>query len=523
MKKLVYLFLCTAVLAGCSSSGVTPPGPTNPSGVAGTWSGTGTRGDDGQAFTIAMVVTGSGPSVSATATFEGALNAPNVSLTGTMTGNTLTLSGAGGNLQLSGTMAGSSLSGSGSALLQNGATLPFTFSLNQTAGDPTNPTPPTDPTNPPTDDGTCANTWNQNVTAPTTLTNTPSSCDYLLEGYVEITSTLTIEPGVVVRARQDANIVVDGGAIIAAGNAQNRIVLEGLNHVAGYWGGINVFEGRESRLEYLDLKDAGQNCTYLWCDKAGLILDDVTLSLANTTVSNSYVHGASVGSDVVFTSFADNRFYGNTWAGLVIAPETVGYLDAGSDYLGADAPNGTPFVGVGGNLDSGNERVWRKLNAPYLVDGYLDIEGGTLTLEPGVEMVFGDDGWLTVKGNGELRAVGTAAQPITFKGRQAQLGYWDGITFWDSDWEGNQLSYVQISHSGSTEKSIYAYAAVRLRNQSRVNINNSVISDNAHFGVACDEQSEYVGSPTLVLGPGNTFSNNASGDIDPECEAAMTP
>ena len=145
------------------------------------------------------------------------------------------------------------------------------------------------------------------------------------------------------------------------------------------------------------------------------------------------------------------------------------------------------------------------------------MEGGALVLEPGVEIVFGEESWLTVRGNGVLSAVGTAAAPITFRGLVAQPGYWDGITIWDSPWEGNVLSYVQIHHSGFTGGALDAYGAVRLRDDSRVNISSSVIADNAQFGVSCDEPSNYGGSPNLVLGAGNAFSNNAAGDIDPDC------
>ena len=532
MKKLVYVLLCVFVLAGCSDSGVTPPAPTQPN-IAGAWSGTGTRGDDNRAFTITMTVTENGPGISATATFAGALIADNVSLTGSMNGTTLTLSGPGGNVQLSGVVAGTTLSGNGSALLQSGATLPFTFALSQTAGDPTNPTnpPPSDPTNPtppaptpPTDDGTCANTWNRDVTVPTTLTNTASVCDYLLEGFVEISSTLTIEPGVVVRASQDASLWVDGGQILAVGTPEARITLEGLNHIAGYWDGIRVVEGRESQFDYVDLKDAGQVCSVQWCPDAGLILDDITVSFTNSSVSNSYVHGFHATGDVLFTRFENNRFYNNTWAGVVIDGNYAPMLDVASDYSGGAEPNGTPFVLIAnGSQTAGKEFRWKKLSAPYLIGGYFNVEGGTLVLEPGVEMVFGSEAWMWVEGNGVLSAVGTAAEPIIFRGSQPEPGHWDGLTFDDSPWESNKLEYVEIRHSGNTEGIVSAYAAVRLEYAGRVEISNSVIADNAKYGIACDEQSEYVGSPVLTLGPGNTFSNNASGDIDPACNDAMTP
>ena len=376
------------------------------------------------------------------------------------------------------------------------------------------------PTTPPTS-GPCAVTIVDDISVPTTFVNTASDCDYLLQGFIEVTSTLVIEPGVVIQAAQDTRLRVDGGQILAVGTPNARITFEGVNHIAGYWSQIGFIEGRESRFEYVDIKDAGQVCTdYAFCPDAAFVLGGVTLSFTNSTISNSYVHGLYTEDNVLFTKFENNRFYNNVWAGVVIDGNYVPVLDAASDYVGGAEPNGTPYVVIGGGRQSeGKEFRWKKLNAPYLIADEVDFGayGGTLILDPGVEMVFGKDGGLTIDGNGVLKAIGTAAAPIIFRGLVEQPGYWDGITIWDSPWEGNELSYVQMRHSGSTGAGLPAEGAVSLRYNSRININNSVISDNAQYGVTCDEQSDYVGSPVLVLGLGNTFSNNGSGDVDPDC------
>jgi len=390
---------------------------------------------------------------------------------------------------------------------------------NPTNPDPTNPTPTPTPTQP--DDGTCTNVWNQNVTVPTTLSDTPKLCDYLLEGFVDISSRLIIEPGVVIRAKQDAIIWVDGGEFLAVGDAQNRITFEGLNHIEGYWKGIRFAEARESRIEYVDLKDAGQVCTTIWCTNGALILDDVTVSVTNSTVSNSYVHGLNATGDVLFTKFENNRFYGNAWAGVFVDAKYIPMLDTASDYLGEGANNGTPYVLIGsGDLEDGDTRSWKNLNAPYLIGGYLNIEGGIVVIEPGTTVVFGEEDWLHVEGNGELRAIGTAEARITFRGKVEKPGYWDGITFWDSNWEENELSYVDIKHSGNVSGLLDAYGGVRMKNTSSLKINNSSFSDNDQYGIACDESDAYD-TVTLTLGAGNTFSNNTAGDIDPDCE--VTP
>ena len=379
------------------------------------------------------------------------------------------------------------------------------------------PTPPGPPTS-----GPCAVTIADDISVPTTFVNTASECDYLLQGFIEVTSTLVIEPGVVVQAAQDTTLRVDGGQISAVGTPDARITFGGINPIAGYWDGIEFIEGRESRFEYVDIRDAGQVCTlYLECPDAALILEDVTVSFANSTVSNSYVDGLYAKEDVLFTKFENNRFYNNVWAGIVVSGNYVPVLDVASDYVGGAEPNGTPYIVIAsGRQSEGKEFRWKKFNAPYLIATYFDAYGGSLIIDPGVEIVFSEDGSLTIRDNGVLKAIGTAAAPIIFRGAVEQPGYWDGITIWDSPWEGNELSYVQMQHSGSTGAGLPAEGAVSLRYNSRVNINNSVISDNAQYGVTCDGNST-VGIPELALGPGNTFSSNGSGDVDPDCE--VTP
>lgn len=386
---------------------------------------------------------------------------------------------------------------------------------------PTNPNT-NQPNNPPTGNSdNCTYVLSDNITVPSKLVNTPSSCDYLLEGYVNVSSTLVIEPGVLIKAKQDAILWVDGGQIIANGTATAPITMEGLNHISGYWEGIRFAEGRESSFDYFHLKDAGQVCTSLWCPDAGFILDDVTVSFSNSSVSNSYVHGFHATGNVLFKRFENNRFYGNVWAGIVISANYIDFLDSASDYRGETNPNGNPYVLLAnGDLESGETRVWKNLNAPYLISGYLNIEGGIVSIDPGATVVFDEKAWMTVRNNGALRAMGTADKRISFIGKVEKPGYWDGIRFWDSNWDTNEFSYVDFMHSGDTDNLLSAYGAVRLMYSSSLKVSNSTFANNAQFGVACDEPDEFD-TVTLILGAGNTFSNNAAGDIDPAC--GVTP
>ncbi|MBX2840022.1 MAG: hypothetical protein KTR35_24410 [Gammaproteobacteria bacterium] len=365
--------------------------------------------------------------------------------------------------------------------------------------------------------GGCTYVLSEDISSPTTLVNTASYCDYELDGWVEVRSVLNIEPGVVVQAKADARIVVDGGEVQADGTAQNRIVFEGLSHVSGYWRGIDIIGGRASVFDHVDVKDAGQVCHISFCPDAGFIIDDISISITNTTVSNSYVHGMSIFDDVNLTAFSNNRFFGNVWAGLVIEAELVPILDSDSDYLGVGDENGQPFVRISsGRQERGEVFRWKSLNAPYFIGSYFYVEGGILYLEPGVEIVFGEDAWLNVEGNGVIQSMGTEGSPNLFRGLVEQPGYWDGIELYDSPWPENTFSYTTISHTGSLENLSSTYAALRLE-ESQVTLIRSRFVDNDQWGIWCNEDRHPYEPSIIYDGLGNQFVRNRAGDYSANC------
>ena len=371
---------------------------------------------------------------------------------------------------------------------------------------PDNPLPPDNPPDPdePPADGACANVLRGSIDLPTTLVNTPSECDYLLEGQLEVGSTLRVEPGVVVRATLSSRIVVEEADFIAVGTPENRILFEGLEHAQGYWGGIYLNDARPSRIEYVDIKDAGQTCKS--CE-GGLQLSKVVTSLVSSSVSNSFTHGLSVDNNVEFTAFAENRFYGNALAGVRTEEgRAVPQFDTASDYLGLEKPNGRPYVDVKVTVsvkDVG-ERVWKQLNAPYYVDA-LGVTDGVLVLEPGVEMIFPKEYRLTFKSRGSLRAVGTANDPIIFRGEKAEREHWSGLWFDQTGSRQHVLEHVDIRDT---------WTAVFLKWGVNLKISNSRIQNSTN-GVTCDVL--LFQDTILELGPNVTFET-ANREVDEDCK-----
>jgi hypothetical protein len=394
--------------------------------------------------------------------------------------------------------------------------LTLVSACNQTPTNPPVGNPPPPPVgNPPPATGQCAITIKNDITVPTLAKNSSAACDYLMDDIINVRSTLTIEPGVVIRFSQDSRLWVDGGEIVAVGRPDARIVMQGVSPIQGYWKGI-LFgtQAGNTRLEYVDLMDAGKTCTLIYCAQAAITGDGGgQLTLKNSSISNSYVNGAVLGSELV--AFSNNRFYNNRWHGLVVDADNVPLLDTASDYTGGSAPNGDPYVALGRGSKVAHAATWKKLNAPYKVNGYISLED-TLSLEPGITMLFDSNGagqgaTVHIEANGSLHALGTAANPITFT-RLPSVQAWGGILFDPyNTTTDTRFEYVQMSYGGDND--LVAHAFVNL-DSAKVYIANSSFLNSLHLAISCG----YLRPPLLTLEPGNTFSGNAGGDVSSDCQ-----
>ena len=365
--------------------------------------------------------------------------------------------------------------------------------------------------------GQCANVFSADITVPSRLVNGPAACDYLLTGFVYIKSLLVIEPGVIVKADKDAVIWVEGGDLIAVGNAGSRITLQGFSPLQGYWDGINIStRAGEVRLEYVDIKDAGQTCSTTGCRPAALSgFGGGQVTLKNSSISNSYVNGAILEEWLV--GFSNNRFYNNRWHGLVIDADRVALLDKPSDYVGGTQPNGFTGIRLQGGSEVTKAVTWKKLGAPYFLSSFVKVSN-VLTLEPGVKLI-GDGGWLSIDVGGTLRAIGTATEAIEFTGITQTPGAWDGLQFSVyNTGRNNRLEYVKLSYGGGESSELVTNGTIT-NYSAGIYIANSSISHSSRWGISCTDKDEAL----VQLGPNNTFGNNALGDVDPDCNPMPAP
>ncbi|UCC52731.1 MAG: hypothetical protein JSV68_01950, partial [Anaerolineaceae bacterium] len=88
--------------------------------------------------------------------------------------------------------------------------------------------------------------------------------------------------------------------------------------------------------------------------------------------------------------------------------------------------------------------TWTLAGSPYLIDGDIIVPTGeTLSIEPGVEVIF--QSWYKLTVNGTLDAVGTEAEPILFTASNK----WLGIRFVNASDE-SQLTHVIVERGQAT-------------------------------------------------------------------------
>jgi PKD repeat protein len=172
--------------------------------------------------------------------------------------------------------------------------------------------------------------------------------------------------------------------------------------------------------------------------------------------------------------------------------------------------------------------TWNVAGSPYLIEGDITIPAGdTLTVEPGVEVLFQGFYGLTV--NGILQAVGTEGAPILFGGGHPSAG-WTSIDIYDAA-DGTQLTYVIVENA--------SHAAFRIENASPL-ISYSTIRNNEGGGIRLvnsnarlignqiiDNNNESPGGGIYMIDSpnpeltGNIISNNTV--VNANCGFSCTP
>lgn len=351
--------------------------------------------------------------------------------------------------------------------------------------------------------------------------NIANCADYLVTGRGFIFGDLVIEAGTRVVFGNGASLVnTGGGSLQAVGTAEDPIHFIGENPVPGYWQGM-VFSANNplNELTHVVVDGAGSGSPgYGDTNDTNIgVRNNARVKISNTTIRNSAGYGLLVRA-ADLSGFADNRFEGIAGAPIHLPSNQLGNLDGASDYDGtADNPNGDAYLEVeDSTLET--DQTWPKINLPYRLERGNNhrIDGAHLTIEPGAVFEFESSAELQVLDDGALTAVGTADEPIIFRGFQEGQGVWDGILFGSND-ARNELEHVVVDGAGAGglgASSLDANVAVFGTNAS-LKLSNSTISNSGGFGIYLGNTATVEPADPESAEANNTFENNADGNVGP--------
>jgi len=289
---------------------------------------------------------------------------------------------------------------------------------------------------------------------------------------VEGNARLTLAPGTTVVADAGVAITVrDSASISVAGIASSPVFFRGANAEPGYWTGLQIFSSNVlQQFSHTNLSDV---------DIGIDIVDGSTLGLLESLVVNN-----------------------EETAGVRIPAALANNLVGSASFT-----NDSGDVAITANRVTPEEPLHLPdLGAPYFIENNLIVDG-EVSIAPGVEVLMGHDTQLLVSTRGSLNLEGTALTPITLAGREAVPGYWNGVLFSGSTSNLNQFKFVTIAYGGgdlTRDGNINIISA-----DTRLNIENSIISNSAGYGVWLDNTA-----PGLTV-IDSTFVDNELGDFRP--------
>ena len=214
------------------------------------------------------------------------------------------------------------------------------------------------------------------------------------------------------------------------------------------------------------------------------VSQEVTWSSSNTSLAtvsaDGVVTGVSVGSvDITATSTVDT-----TKSDM----ETLSVTAVATD---CSSPEELPSV-------LNNDTTFVAGNCYRVVTGQFDVRA-ELTIQPGVTILADADTRIDIESDGVIKAVGTAAQPITIRGSTANKGFWNGVRVVSGD-ANNVLEYVNISDAGGS--STYP-SNLWLASSGKLALTNSTLSNSATNGIYITSGGQFEAFSA------NTFSANA--------------
>ncbi len=334
---------------------------------------------------------------------------------------------------------------------------------------------------------------------------------YRFDGTSIIDADVVLLPGFAAEFESDAELRVSAtGSLSAVGTADNPITFTGATEAVGFWRGVNIFSTNPlNELTNCVVAHAGSALSSGQTDRAGVYLQNsASLTLTNTRIESSGGFGFVAETGASLIDFAANVFLANTEAAVDIPATLAGMMDSGSMFAGG---NGNDWVNVDG-VSVTAAATWSALDVPYRFEDSSTTLDAAITIEAGASLAFASNAGLLIADSGSLLADASSGDPILFTAETeyasgaGTAGYWGSLNFFSNS-ASNILANVIVEFGGGqlgTGQNVSANVYVQFG--ASLNLTNSVVRSSGEYGTWTETGGTLTES-------GNTFSNNATGDV----------
>ena len=355
-------------------------------------------------------------------------------------------------------------------------------------------------------------------------------------------ATLTVEPGVVVKFSTDTGLQMGDswyqggtktadGNLYAIGTSSDSITFTSLSGKSNDWRGIfyhyySDYWGRTSTMSYCVVEKAGQNsygqsanvycksktqptisnCTLRDATGYGIYLSSSSISIINCTINSNTsegIHCEACAPTITGCTIRDNGSYPlHFQSGQLM-------IHTGNSYSG----NETELIAMDGGIIKQNYTWFNDGGEPYAVLGNITLRDATLTVEPGVVVKFSTDTGLqmgdswyqggTKTADGNLYAIGTSSDSITFTSLSGKSNDWRGIFYhYYSDYWGrtSTMSYCVVEKAG--QNSYGQSANVYCKSKTQPTISNCTISKSGGNGIYLSNASPTISDCVISTNSG---------------------
>lgn len=320
----------------------------------------------------------------------------------------------------------------------------------------------------------------------------PADSCWLVESNFILSRPLSIEEGVVIQFAQNVEFAVDSqGELKALGSADKPVKFTGVESTSGFWKGISIGSDNPGNiLDHVIVEYAGsKKFTGAAHTLGAIFVDDTQIKITNSELREN--KGAAfifVGENLNYT-FENNKVAKNEIAGI-LNPEHVGIMAETNTWT--ENVN-TLVVGYGRGDTLSTSQTWKDVGTPLMLVNDLKIKAD-LVLAPNVMIIADENIKIKIEKGASLNAVGNLENPITFKGKEATKGYWQGIEF-QSKSAKNILEHAVIQHAGGGpwHGAEWSAGSIYIRDDAKLLMTHSEISESESAALLADSDADLEG------------------------------